>query len=477
MKRKKICFLIGILCMLLLTLTNTAYASSRISAYSLDDEEEESFFDVAQYSSRDGISTYAASGNNQTIVDDGGGGSGSYGTLTASWKVGEKITAYFYSDTGLLRLIGSGSMNSKPVYAAYPGYKDLIKKVYVGKGITFIGYKAFSSMASLQEVDISGTDDVGLYIGDRAFYCCSFLKKVTFPNCEFFVGVEAFEGCASLKELDFPTNLGEIRNDAFKDCTSLEKITFQKNNCIDFKLDKEWSGKQFDGCPNLKEVIVYCGMENYSDAIDFFHEVMERNDITLPNNKYSPVYYTHTGGLVKDEEKSYDPTCTQDGYIAYNCENCGKRLRGQKVTSPGHNYSISHYTEPTCTKNGEKWNECSACGDKTTPETISMLGHDYVTTATSGTCDNPGTITQTCNNCGDKTTKEGTTTEHVWEETSRVDADCKTGTDGSIEYTCKKCGTTDTKAITASHILGARVVAQEATCTEPGYWRLSLYSM
>lgn len=129
MKRKKICFLIGILLMLLLTLTNTAYASSRISAYSLD-EEEESFFDVAQYSSRDGISTYAASGNNQNIEDDSNITSAMGSICTdfgknGYWYVGlssaKDVTASIYkktvnnTDVYTLYLAGSGRTQNSAI--------------------------------------------------------------------------------------------------------------------------------------------------------------------------------------------------------------------------------------------------------------------------------------------------------------------------------------------------------------------------
>lgn len=70
------------------------------------------------------------------------------------------------------------------------------------------------------------------YVGNRsisairpyAFYSCSALEKVVFPNCET-IGSWAFYGCGMLTTVSIPKCI-EIGSSAFRQCSALSVISF-----------------------------------------------------------------------------------------------------------------------------------------------------------------------------------------------------------------------------------------------------------
>lgn len=63
------------------------------------------------------------------------------------------------------------------------------------------------------------------HIGDKAFYGCTGIEKITIPNSVTALGTRAFYKCEGLKELTIGTGLTEISDYAFYNCTLLESIT------------------------------------------------------------------------------------------------------------------------------------------------------------------------------------------------------------------------------------------------------------
>lgn len=66
-------------------------------------------------------------------------------------------------------------------------------------------------------------------IGDKAFYYCSALKKVSMPGTLTSIGLNAFEGCAGLTEVIVPENTISIGSYAFYACTGLKNITIPRS--------------------------------------------------------------------------------------------------------------------------------------------------------------------------------------------------------------------------------------------------------
>jgi hypothetical protein len=64
-------------------------------------------------------------------------------------------------------------------------------------------------------------------IGEQAFFNCTNLTSVTFPNSLTTIEDSAFAGCTSLATVTFPNSLVSIGDYAFRDCTNLTGVYFQ----------------------------------------------------------------------------------------------------------------------------------------------------------------------------------------------------------------------------------------------------------
>ncbi len=84
---------------------------------------------------------------------------------------------------------------------AFRGSKDL-KKVTIGKGVTFIGKQAFDGCSKLKTV--SGGQNV-VSIGESAFFGCKALKKVTIGANVNRIGKKAFGNCKKLAAITVKT--------------------------------------------------------------------------------------------------------------------------------------------------------------------------------------------------------------------------------------------------------------------------------
>ncbi len=84
-------------------------------------------------------------------------------------------------------------------------------------------------------------------IGEKAFYGCKALTKITIPDTVVNIEKQAFQNCESLVEINIPIGITEIKESVFSYCTSLEKITLPDN--IEVIGDRAFCGSR-----NLKEV-------------------------------------------------------------------------------------------------------------------------------------------------------------------------------------------------------------------------------
>ncbi|MBQ9879096.1 MAG: hypothetical protein IJM45_01545, partial [Clostridia bacterium] len=79
------------------------------------------------------------------------------------------------------------------------------------------------------------------------------------------------------------------------------------------------------------------------------------------------------------------PTCTEDGYTLWECENCDASYTSDPVTASGHAWGEGAVTTPaTCEGEGVRTFTC-ACGETKT-ETIPANGHSFVPTVIAPTC-------------------------------------------------------------------------------------------
>lgn len=79
-------------------------------------------------------------------------------------------------------------------------YRNAIRKVELGGGVTSIGYKAFYECYSLSSITVP---DGATSIGEYAFSSCDSLSSITIPNGVTSISGSAFQNCYSLAHIYF----------------------------------------------------------------------------------------------------------------------------------------------------------------------------------------------------------------------------------------------------------------------------------
>lgn len=120
------------------------------------------------------------------------------------------------------------------------GYDPLINKTIrfcTDSGVSSIRSYAFYYCSKLQSVNFPNCS----YIGGYAFYSCINLQTVSFPNCSY-ISDSAFYYCSSLQTVSFP-NCRQITDYAFYNCRDLQTVSL--SNCSNI------ANYAFRNCYNL----------------------------------------------------------------------------------------------------------------------------------------------------------------------------------------------------------------------------------
>jgi hypothetical protein len=155
---------------------------------------------------------------------------------------GDNIKWHFYESTGTLQIEGEGRMpgdgqedddeedddeeedeedeDDDDLGIPWSSYKDSIKTVKIGKGITSISEYAFEGYGNLTEVTIPGTVTT---IGRMAFYETG-LKKLDLPEGVTTLGWMAFAYCTNLKSVEIPGTMKSVGSSAFSRCSNVTSI-------------------------------------------------------------------------------------------------------------------------------------------------------------------------------------------------------------------------------------------------------------
>ena len=170
---------------------------------------------------------------NGTVDIDWGDGT-THDTLTgSSTSTAVYTSAHSYATPGdyVIQLTVTGSMgfgsNGLLVYTSNSDnrnrvYRNAIRKVELGSGVTSIGNDAFGSCYSLSSIIIP---DSVTSIGDGAFGSCYSLSSIIIPDGVTSIGVYAFYSCYSLSSITIPDSVTSIGDSAFDSCYSLSSIT------------------------------------------------------------------------------------------------------------------------------------------------------------------------------------------------------------------------------------------------------------
>lgn len=175
-----------------------------------------------------------------------------------------------FDGSGKMTLTGQGNMYAYDSENLPPwdSFKDKIKTVIIGDGITNVGRYAFLDCKNITSVKIADTV-TEIKIG--AFANCTSLESVIIPDAVTTINTTSFTGCTSLKTVKLGSGVNAIYrafqnctslksiylpdgvtaiNGAFEGCTSLESINLPKGVTI---IEKN----TFKGCTSLKSISIH----------------------------------------------------------------------------------------------------------------------------------------------------------------------------------------------------------------------------
>lgn len=171
---------------------------------------------------------------------------------TASGSCGESLT-WSLNSAGDLTISGTGDMASFIATGApWAEYRDQVKLVMLGQGVTSIGSSAFQDCKNLETVRLPNTLTA---LGEAAFLRCGKLTNVSLPISLKSVGEDCFTGCEKLELLDLtgvPDEIMELR-------TSLEGTVTLPAGVKNARL--RWGLETAAGEIPCSEIAEVCGQE------------------------------------------------------------------------------------------------------------------------------------------------------------------------------------------------------------------------
>lgn len=171
---------------------------------------------------------------------------------TASGSCGEALT-WSLNSAGDLTVSGTGDMaDFTATGAPWAEYRDQVKLVIVGQGVTSIGSSAFQDCKNLKTVSLPGSLTA---LGKAAFLRCGELTNVKLPASLKSVGEDCFTGCEKLMLLDLtgvPDEIMELR-------TSLEGTVTLPAGVKNARL--RWGLETAAGEIPCSEIAEICGQE------------------------------------------------------------------------------------------------------------------------------------------------------------------------------------------------------------------------
>ena len=235
--------------------------------------------------------------------------------------VGEGITtikdgAFYFCDSlasidlGNVTTIGDSAFHSC----------DSLASINLGN-VTTIGYLAFYHCEKLESVNLSkvkiiidkaflnckALTSVDLSnvtaIGESAFGGCRELKSVVFGNNVKIISKSAFDSCQKLENVVFGNNVETIREFAFRDCKELESVDLSNVDIIE--------ERAFSGCEKLESVVfgnnVKTIRESAFSGCKELESVVFRGSVdTIGDKAFSKCSSLKTIILPKDNNKAAD---------------------------------------------------------------------------------------------------------------------------------------------------------------------------
>lgn len=161
--------------------------------------------------------------------------------------------------------------------------------------IVSLGKSAFSGCVLLDLITIPSTVNS---IGESCFLGCTSIKSIVIPNSVSTINTTTFSGCTGLTSVQFPNSLSSIGYQAFLGCNALTSITIPVNTTINYNAFQNCkgllmattpyaynSGNVFEGCLNLKTIVIPSGMSSIKDYA--FYNCNTLDSIHIPTSVYT----------------------------------------------------------------------------------------------------------------------------------------------------------------------------------------------
>lgn len=191
-------------------------------------------------------------------------------------QCGEDLIYIFNSETGALKIEGSGPMYDfqDPYINSGWGkdvYRSDFRTVELPEGLTSIGNYAFWHAANIETIHIPSSVTK---IGEYAFAQCSKLTSIDIPNSVTTIGQRAFEE-SGLINVKIPGSIRTVYYAAFYKCNDLTDVTLSEGvTIIDFSV--------FASCRNLTSVTFPNSLTTIKDGA--FYCCSNLTSLTLPNS-------------------------------------------------------------------------------------------------------------------------------------------------------------------------------------------------
>ena len=142
------------------------------------------------------------------------------------------------------------------------------------------------------------------------------------------------------------------------------------------------------------------------DAYHYQNGRWDKERVELAEDaEYRAVYDAQEHSFALDESRSTPSTCESAGVNVYMCSVCG--YERQEVSEPVyHKYLVTQTVQPTCTEQGYTTYTCENCHNSYQSDFVAALGHDFSlkdmsedAIRSTGTIEKNGTYYYTCSRC------------------------------------------------------------------------------
>lgn len=209
---------------------------------------------------------------------------------------GSNLVWFFDAETGLLKIDGTGKMQTPILTDAWHNkyIKQKIKTVEISEGVTSIGRGAFMA--------------------------CYNLVNVSMPDSLVTIEMYAFNSCTSLEKIYIPSGVTYIEYDILSLCNNLESITVAKENIAYHSegncLIETASGTLVSGC---KSSVIPTDGSVKAIAPGAFGSCRYLSNITIPNSVIS-IGYNAFNGCIGLTDIIIPDSVIEIGYSAFgNC--------------------------------------------------------------------------------------------------------------------------------------------------------------